>query len=111
HRARDSAIVSHLRIEPLWHTLPPFVRDFRALDVRDGYMEPWDTRLVNLRATEEEILAQMKPKGRYNVRLAARHGVTVVEDPSPSGLEDFLRIYEDMAGRQQIREKPPEYFE
>ena len=35
------------------------------------------TLLVDLRPSEDEILAQMKEKGRYNVRLAIKRGVTV----------------------------------
>ena len=110
-RAHDTVTVSHLRIEPRWTALPAVVRGVRVVPERDRCTEPRHTRLVDLRPSPDDILAQMKPKGRYNVRLAARHAVTVVEDPSPAGLEDFLRIYEDMAGRQRIPEKPPEYFE
>jgi lipid II:glycine glycyltransferase (peptidoglycan interpeptide bridge formation enzyme) len=62
---------------------------------------------TNLRPPEAAILAQMKQKGRYNVRVAQRHGVTVVEDASNAGLADFLRIYEDTAGRQALKPKPP----
>ena len=35
------------------------------------------TRMIDLTQTEEEILAQMKQKGRYNIRVAEKHGVTV----------------------------------
>lgn len=37
------------------------------------------TRIVDLAASEEEILAQMKQKGRYNIRVAERAGVEVRE--------------------------------
>ena len=36
-----------------------------------------NTVLIDLSATEEEMLARMKPKTRYNVRLAEKKGVTV----------------------------------
>ncbi len=36
-----------------------------------------NTVLINLSATEEEMLARMKPKTRYNVRLAEKKGVSV----------------------------------
>lgn len=35
------------------------------------------TRILDLRPSEEEILSQMKPKGRYNIRIAAKQGVSV----------------------------------
>jgi len=52
----------------------------------------------------------MKTKGRYNIRVAQRHGVTVIEDTSDQGLADFLRIYKRTAVRQELNEKPPRYF-
>ena len=52
----------------------------------------------------------MKPKGRYNIRVAQRHGVAVVEDTSAQGLADFLRIYRRMSSRQGIDAKPGGYF-
>jgi peptidoglycan pentaglycine glycine transferase (the first glycine) len=69
------------------------------------------TLWVDLRPPEATILAQMKPKGRYNINVARKHNVSVVEDTSEKGLEDFQAIYEDMALRQGIEPKSPEYFE
>jgi lipid II:glycine glycyltransferase (peptidoglycan interpeptide bridge formation enzyme) len=102
--------VSHLRIEPRWRHLPGFVRGFRPLSFPDVYTEPRSTLWIDLRPAENSILAQMKPKGRYNIHLAQRHGVSVIEDTSDQGLADFLRIYGRMAGRKEIAAKPPGYF-
>ncbi len=110
-RRTERRIVSHLRIEPRWQHLPGFVRGFRALPpFVDRFVEPRNTLCIDLRPTEEAILAQMKPKGRYNVRVAQRHGVTVVEDASEQGLADFVSIHEKTAARQGIQAKPPRYF-
>ena len=40
-------------------------------------IQPRRTLVVSLEGQEEEILARMKQKTRYNIRLAARKGVTV----------------------------------
>ena len=40
-------------------------------------MQPPATVLVDIRPAEEEILAAMKPKTRYNIRLASKKGVEV----------------------------------
>ena len=40
-------------------------------------IQPPDTTLVDLTATEEEILARMHSKWRYNIRLAEKKGVTI----------------------------------
>ena len=82
------------------------LQGFRRPEGSDDYMEPRNTLYVDLRPTEEEILAQMKPKGRYNIRVAQRHRVSVVEDTSAQGLADFLRIYRRMSSRQGIDAKP-----
>lgn len=110
HRRTEPETVSHLRIEPRWPCLPKFVTGFRTLTFPDNFVEPRNTLCINLRPSEEAILAQMKPKGRYNIRVARRHGVAVVEDTSDQGLAEFLSIYEETAGRQDFDAKPPDYF-
>ncbi len=48
-------------------------------------IQPKHRRIINLRPTEEEILAQMKQKGRYNIKVAERHKVQVASyGPSDS---------------------------
>ncbi len=110
HRKSEAETVSHLRIEPRWRSLPSFVRGFQTLTFPDAYTEPRNTLCIDLRPSEDAILAQMKPKGRYNVRIARRHGVSVIEDTSDQGLADFLRIYKRTVVRQRIDAKPPGYF-
>jgi peptidoglycan pentaglycine glycine transferase (the first glycine) len=111
-RKTEEQTVSHLRIEPRWQRLPGWVRGFRPVsEFTDKYSEPRNTLCIDLRASAEGILAQMKPKGRYNCRVAQRHGVSVVEDASPQALTDFLRIYEAMAAHQGIAPKSSSYFQ
>jgi lipid II:glycine glycyltransferase (peptidoglycan interpeptide bridge formation enzyme) len=49
-----------------------------------------NTVVVDLRPGEEELLARMKQKMRYNIRLAERKGVTVRR----GGLDDLPLLYE-----------------
>ena len=61
----EPGTVSHLRIEPRWLSLPSFVSGFRPVaPLADPYLEARDTRCIDLRPSEDAILAQMKPKGR-----------------------------------------------
>ena len=111
-RHTEPCPVSHLRIEPRWLSQPEFVQGFRGIPpLTDPYLETRDTRCIDLRPSEAEILAQMKPKGRYNIGVARRHGVSIVEDVSPRGLADFQCIYEETTTRQGITPKPADYFE
>ena len=111
-RKTEQETVSHLRIEPRWLSLPGFVSGFRAIPpLADPYLEARDTRCIDLRPSEAAILAQMKPKGRYNIGVARRHGVSIIEDTSEQGLRDFQSIYEETATRQGMEAKPPDYFQ
>jgi lipid II:glycine glycyltransferase (peptidoglycan interpeptide bridge formation enzyme) len=111
-RRTEPQTVSHLRIEPRWQRLPSFVSGFRPVPpFSDVFFEPRNTLCIDLQPSEDAILAQMKPKGRYNIRVARRHGVAVVEDASPQGLADFQRIYEVTAARQGLNAKSPDYFQ
>jgi lipid II:glycine glycyltransferase (peptidoglycan interpeptide bridge formation enzyme) len=111
HRQADETVVSHLRIEPRWTELPPFVVGFRPIrPLADPYLEARDTRCIDLRPDESAILAQMKSKGRYNIGVARRHKVSIAEDASEKGVADFLRIYKRMAVRKGLKPKPHDYF-
>jgi peptidoglycan pentaglycine glycine transferase (the first glycine) len=63
-----------------------------------------------LNHSESAILAQMKPKCRYNIGVARRYGVSVVEDVSPQGIEDFLNIYKETCARKNLDGLDPNYF-
>src|SRR5438093_10011021 len=110
-RKNEEETASHLRIEPRWERLPSFISGFRAPAVADRFVEPRNTLCLDLRHSEAAILAQMKPKGRYNIGVARRHGVTVIEDTSDRGLADFQSTYDATVTRQGFEAKPPDYFE
>ncbi len=57
------------------------------------------TMLLDLNLGEEGLLAAMKPKTRYNIRLAARHGVEVRAGTA----QDFDRLY-DMYAETSVRD-------
>jgi len=109
HRVTETRTVSHLRIEPRWRRLPEFASGLLT-PARDRYVEPRKSLWIDLRPPEEEILGRMKPKGRYNIRVAQRHGVVVVEDTSERGVADFIGLYEETSYRQGFGAKPPCYF-
>ena len=54
--------------------------------------------LVDLRPSEDELLACMKPKTRYNIRLAARRGVAV-RAGGEADLDGLYRMYAETAVR------------
>lgn len=60
-------------------------------------IQPPDTTQIDLTKSEEEILAAMKNKWRYNIKLAQKKGV-VVEKTSGNALNlsDFVDIFYDL---------------
>jgi lipid II:glycine glycyltransferase (peptidoglycan interpeptide bridge formation enzyme) len=107
-RRAEPEAVSHLSINPRWENVPGFVKGFQESD--HYYGSPRDTLCVDLTACESAILAQMKPKGRYNIGVARRSGVSVVEDASPRGIEDFMSIYAETFTRKGKSRRSSHYF-
>jgi lipid II:glycine glycyltransferase (peptidoglycan interpeptide bridge formation enzyme) len=53
---------------------------------------PMNTLLLDLRKEEDELLAEMKPKGRYNIKLAERKNVTVRQSQKKEDLKTFYKL-------------------
>jgi lipid II:glycine glycyltransferase (peptidoglycan interpeptide bridge formation enzyme) len=65
--------------------------------------------LLDLDRAEEELLAAMKQKTRYNVRLAMRRGVTVREG-AVEEIDTFYQLYAETSRRDGFPIRPPEYY-
>jgi lipid II:glycine glycyltransferase (peptidoglycan interpeptide bridge formation enzyme) len=78
--------------------------------VKSTDVQPPDTVVLDLSQTEEELLSGMKPKWRYNIRLAVKKGVTVSAEGTAS-LDDFHLLYEATAARDRIAIHPRAYYE
>ena len=73
-----------------------------------------NTLLLDLAQPEEELLAAMKQKTRYNIGLAARRGVTVrhitAGQAVTEALDVFYRLYAETARRDGFVIRPPGYY-
>lgn len=67
------------------------------------------TFVLDLTKSEEQLLAEMKPKTRYNIRLAQKHGVVVAEDNSPAAFEEYLKLTTETTQRQGFYSHTPDY--
>ncbi|MFP4362938.1 MAG: lipid II:glycine glycyltransferase FemX, partial [Spirochaetia bacterium] len=72
-------------------------------------IQPPNTVVVNLEQSEDEILKAMKSKTRYNVRLAAKKGVTV-RKASFDEYDTWYNIYQETAQRDKIAIHSAEYY-
>jgi lipid II:glycine glycyltransferase (peptidoglycan interpeptide bridge formation enzyme) len=85
---------------------PPWVRALRmnfdtrqhALRKAPTDVQPADTVLIDLNKSNEELLADMRAKTRYNVRLAGRRGVEVREEDA-SALAEWYELYRETMAR------------
>lgn len=67
--------------------------------------------ILDIRPSEKDILAHMKEKWRYNIRLATRKGVTIREGHGREDLETFHRILQETSERDQFYIHNVDHFE
>jgi peptidoglycan pentaglycine glycine transferase (the first glycine) len=71
-------------------------------------IQPQRSLVVSLEGSEEDILARMKQKTRYNIRLAQKKGVTV----SPgSSVADFYALMQDTGSRDGFGVHSLDYYQ
>lgn len=71
-------------------------------------IQPEFRQWLDLHLTEAELLTQMKPKGRYNIRLGQRHGVVV--GPSHD-VEAFVQLLAETGRRDGFAVRSPIYYQ
>lgn len=69
-----------------------------------------NTALLDLTPSEDDLLAQMKSKTRYNVRLAERHGVQV-RAGTVDDIALFYQMYVETGQRDGFLIRPLEYYD
>lgn len=72
-------------------------------------VQPSTTSILDLTHGMAAIAADMKPKTRYNIRLAEKKGVTVRASASPA-IEDMERLLEQTAARDRFSLHPLAYY-
>lgn len=65
--------------------------------------------ILDLTQSEDELLKNMQPKTRYNIRLAQKKGVKVTEDNSDDGFNEYLKLTEETTRRQRFYAHTPSY--
>jgi lipid II:glycine glycyltransferase (peptidoglycan interpeptide bridge formation enzyme) len=68
-----------------------------------------NTMLINASQTEEQLLAGMKQKARYNLRLAEKKGV-VVRRGTPTDFSEFYKMYAETSMRDGFVIRSEEYY-
>ncbi|MFH0834637.1 MAG: peptidoglycan bridge formation glycyltransferase FemA/FemB family protein [Patescibacteria group bacterium] len=68
---------------------------------------PLATVRIDLQKSLEEILAQMKQKGRYNIRVAEKHGVKISVENS---VDDFFALLQKTTARDGFSGHPKSFY-
>lgn len=66
---------------------------------------------LDLKPSEEELLKNMHPKTRYNIKVAQKHGVQITEDNSDQALETYWKLTEETTKRQHFFAHTKRYHE
>jgi lipid II:glycine glycyltransferase (peptidoglycan interpeptide bridge formation enzyme) len=100
-----------IRFDPPWavndgEDAPPLSSNFKraAADI-----QPPDTVIIDLSASENEILAAMKSKWRYNISLAGKKGVNV-NSGGAQEIEKFYSLLKETAQRDGIAIHSIDYY-
>jgi peptidoglycan pentaglycine glycine transferase (the first glycine) len=75
-----------------------------------GAVQPRRSILLDLTPDESMLLAQMKEKWRYNVRLGVRKGVTVRSAQTEEDVRAWYKLYEVTSERDRFGIHPLEYY-
>ena len=112
HRLARQKRAILLKIEPELSHSPAVVGHLHSFGFRPSQqtIQPRSTIHIDLRADPDQILARMKSKTRYNVRLAERKGV-LVREGTADDLPIFCRLIEMTGRRDGFAVHSCEYYE
>jgi lipid II:glycine glycyltransferase (peptidoglycan interpeptide bridge formation enzyme) len=105
-----------IRIEPAGEDILEFLRSgLKNIKIRKSAvdMQPRETLVVDISGGEEDLLARMKQKTRYNIRLAEKRGVHVTcntKHVTPKNIDQFLKLVKITAKRDRITAHPENYY-
>ncbi len=73
------------------------------------HIHPPATRIIDLSKTHDEILAQMHQKGRYNIKIAQRDGVTVRQG-AENDIDAFYGLLKGTSARDVFTISPKVHY-
>lgn len=103
----------------LWRTDPPLrAADTAALSIYKAFgfakskkeVQPRVNWVVKIDAKLNNLLASMKPKTRYNIRLAERKGIRVIVSKNPDDIRIFNQLNRETAARDKFVPYPDSYY-
>ncbi len=86
---------------------------FKPVDKGPGFegVQPRFVFRLDISPDEETLLANCHQKTRYNIRLAQKRGVEIIENAPREQLEVFYKILSETAARDKFLIRPFSYYE
>lgn len=69
------------------------------------------TFILDITQSEEELLKNMHKKARYNIKVAQKHGVEIVEDNSDKAFAAYLKLTKETTTRQKFYAHTEKYHQ
>jgi lipid II:glycine glycyltransferase (peptidoglycan interpeptide bridge formation enzyme) len=73
-------------------------------------MQPQELFIIDITKPEEQLLVEMKPKTRYNIKLAEKKAVRVFDSREEKYLDKFCELVKVTAQRDGITPHPESYY-
>jgi len=117
--ARDDGVsfpkkgILFFRLEILDKNRPEIIEKLKSVGFIKAFeeLQPEWRQIIDISKTEEEILNQMKPKGRYNIKVAQKHGVGISKiENRKSKIDIFYNLYRETTKYQKISIRDKKYF-
>jgi len=73
---------------------------------------PNNTLFIDLSKDEDQILKEMKQKGRYNIKKALKNGIKInkTKDPESKEFEEFWKLTRETTKRDNFSSNPKNYY-
>lgn len=103
--------VMYVKVDPtLYHFMPDWTSVAPTYAIGTP-LEPRHTQVLNAQLSDEDLLAGMHQKVRYNLRLAQKKGVQIRWSTSDEDFAAFMDLHQQTFARQGIRMHPRRYYE
>lgn len=105
-----------IRIDPANQEILSLIKNIDCKIVKASHdMQPQEIFMIDLEKSEAELLAGMKSKTRYNIRLAEKKKVSIkavtnCDSDNEKYLAEFLRLVAVTAKRDRITAHPQNYY-
>src|SRR3989344_8651910 len=100
--SKESGVIFlKVEMDKEWGEIDPIAAGFRKSE-KD--VQARETMIIDLTSPEEDMLARMKQKTRYNIKIAQKHGVKIVSlDSAQMDPKIFVSLLEETAMRNGFR--------